>query len=73
MAPFTVCIVCRVTKISPVRVASGLTGLFVCRLRAVVYPRWAYFSYSTYYAIGERVQGSLDEPSLKFGSRSSKR
>ena len=37
------------------------------------YPRRAYFSYPTYYAIGERVQGSLEEPSTKFGSRSSKR
>ena len=37
------------------------------------YPPRAYFSYPTYYAIGERVQGSLEEPSTKFGSRSSKR
>ena len=37
------------------------------------YPRRAYFSYPTYYAIGERVQGSLEEPSSKFGSRSSKK
>ena len=39
----------------------------------VGYPRRAYFSYPTYYAIGERVHGSLDEPILKSGSRSSKR
>ena len=71
--PFTDRIVCRVTKISPVRVASGANGLFVCRLWAAVYPRRAYFSYPTYYAIGERVHGSLDEPILKSGSRSSKR
>ena len=37
------------------------------------YAHRAYFSYPTYYAIGELVHGSLDEPSLKFGSRSSKR
>ena len=28
-------------------------GLFVCQLQATGYPRWAYFSYLTYYAIGE--------------------
>ena len=39
----------------------------------VGYPRRASFSYPTYYAIGERVQGSLEEPSSKFGSRSSKK
>ena len=37
------------------------------------YPRRAYFSYPTYYAIGERVHGSLDEPILNFGSWSRKR
>ena len=36
-------LVCRVTKISPARVASGLTGLFVCLLQAAGYPRRAYF------------------------------
>ena len=52
-------IVCRVTKISPARVASGVNGfVFFCRLQAAGYPRWAYFSYPTYYAIGERVHGS---------------
>ena len=61
--PFTDRIVCRVTKISPARVASGLQ---VDKKNKPVnpagYPRWAYFSCPTYYAIGERVHGSLDEP-----------
>ena len=71
---FTNRIVCRVTKIRPARVASGVNRfVFFCRLQAAGYPRWAYFSYPTYYAIGERVHGSLDEPILKFGSWSSKR
>ena len=75
MDPFTDFIVCRVTKISPVRVASGVNEFvfFVdCRPLATLACR-AYFSYPTYYVIGERVNGSLDEPILKFGSWSSKR
>ena len=40
---------------------------FVCRLQSVGYPRRAYFSYPKYYAIGERVHGSFDEPILKPG------
>ena len=38
----------------------------------VGYPRRAYFSYPTNYAIGEWVHGSLDEPILKFGSWSAR-
>ena len=37
------------------------TNGFVCRLQAAGFPRRAYFSYPTYYAIGERVHGSLEE------------
>ena len=45
-------------------------GLFVCQLQAAGYPHWAYFSYLTYYAIGEQVHRSMDEPSSIFGSQS---
>ena len=56
----------------PLEGTRGANG-FVCRLQDAGYPRRAYFSYPTYYAIGERVHGSLDERNSKLGSRSSKR
>ena len=48
-----------------VRVASGANGFVCLSTEDAVYLRRAYFSYPTYYAIGERVHGSLDEPILK--------
>ena len=72
--PFTDGIVCRVTKISPARVASGLQSTKKNKpVNPAGYPRRSYFSYPAYYAIGEQVHGSLDERILKFGSWSSKR
>ena len=52
----------------PLEGTRGANG-FVRRLQAAGYPRRAYFSYLTYYAIGERVHGSLEEPSSQFGSK----
>ena len=48
----------------PLEGTPGANG-FVCRLQDAGYPRRAYFSYPTYYAIGERVHGSLDEPNIR--------
>ena len=56
-----------------VKTALGANG-FSCRLQATGYPHQAYFSLpNIYYVICEWVHGSLEKPSSKVGSQSSKR